>query len=188
MRTSIFHRCLILGAVVFVSIFTETTARAQSQPYAPAVSRPKRLRLGVYDSRAIAVAYVNSREFQIFMKPAQNAYDKAKLENNQKVMQELQHGMELAQHRLNEEAYSTASVAAIMATIKNSVPAVAKEAGVDAIVSKWELNYQAPEVETEDVTDKLIALFHTTEQGWQWAREIQKKPPLPIEKVNAPAN
>jgi len=157
-------------------------ARAQTNTAAPAATHPRRLRIGVYDSRAVAVAYANSREFQNSMKPAQADYRQAKLDGNKKHMEELQHRMRVAQRRLNEQAYSTASVAPIMATLQGFFPAVAREAGVDAIVSKWELNYASYNVETEDVTDKLVALLHTTDQGWKWAKDVQQKPPIPIDK------
>jgi hypothetical protein len=44
------------------------------------------------------------------------------------------------------------------------------------------LNFLAYNVETEDVTDKMVTLFHTTDQGWKWAKEIEQWPPVPIEK------
>jgi hypothetical protein len=160
------------------STFVSPAQTATSAPSA----RAKRIRVGVYDSRAIAVAYANSREFKNAMQPVLAEFDKAKLANNQKEMADIQHRMQIDQRLLNEQAYSTSSVASIIATVKPSLPAVAKEADVDLIVSKWELNMLAYNVETEDVTDKLVALFHTTDQGWKWAKEIQQRPPVPIEK------
>jgi hypothetical protein len=181
MTTSVFQKWFVISPAVVLSLVVAATAPAQT----PAQS--KRVRVGVYDSRAIAVAYANSREFQNSMKPVQVDYAQAKLANNQKHMEELQRRMEQAQRLLDQQAYSIASIADIMAVVKGSLPSVAKEAGVEIIVSKWDLNYQSLNVEVEDVTDKLVALFHTTEQGWKWAKEIQQKPPVPIDQINAKA-
>jgi hypothetical protein len=60
---------------------------------------------------------------------------------------------------------------------------VAQKAGVQAIASKWELNYQAPGLEAVDVTDELVALFHVSDKGREWAKGIRAKPPLPIEEI-----
>ena len=174
MKTSFFQKWLLIGPAIFFPLTAVIGA-------APVVA-PKPLRIGVYDSRAVAVAYANSKEFQFAMKPAQDDFLKAKLAHNVDRMKELQDKMRLAQRRLDEEAFSTGSVNSIMATLKNSLPSVAKEANVDIIVSKWELNFRPANSEIEDVTDKLVALFHTSEQGWKWAKEIQQRPPVPIEQ------
>lgn len=71
-----------------------------------------------------------------------------------------------------------------MEKIKDRLPAVAKEANVQIIVSKWELNHQTTEVEVVDVTDKLVALFHVSERGLQWCKDIQRQKPLPIEQIS----
>ena len=184
MRISALQNARGAGLAALLLLAAVPAGLGQDQPQTPAApaTRNRKIRVGVYDSRAIAVAYANSREFQNALKPAQRDYDQAKLSNNQKRMNELQRQMQLTQRRLNEQAYSTASVASIMATIRNSLPAIAKEANVDVIASKWEVNYLGYNTETEDVTDKLVAVFHTTEQGWKWAKEIQQKTPVPIEK------
>jgi ketosteroid isomerase-like protein len=63
---------------------------------------------------------------------------------------------------------------------------VAKKAGVQAIVSKWELNYQGPDVEVVDVTEDLAVLFPISDQarkqGRDW-REILKHAPVPMEEA-----
>ena len=71
-----------------------------------------------------------------------------------------------------------------MERIKARLPDIAQQAGVLIIVSKWELNHQSSEVEVVDVTDKRVALFHVNERGLKWCKEIQQKPPLPIEQLS----
>ena len=175
MKTSFWPKWLLIGsAVVLLGCLAGR---------APAETPRKIFRVGIYDSRAIAVAYANSREYQNAMKAVELDYAQAKNANNQVRMTEIQQRMQAAQRRLNDQTFSTASVSVVMPVLKSSLPHLAREANVDIIVSKYELNYQSLNVETEDVTDKLVALFHTTDQGWKWAKEIQQKPPLPIDKV-----
>jgi hypothetical protein len=176
MRNTVeFPKRFIVSSTVALCLLTGATARAQSQT--------NRLRIGVYDSRAVAVAYANSTEFRESLKAVQADYQKAKAVKDEKRMKEIEARMKLGQRRMHEEGFSTGSVAGIMAKIKEALPGVAKKAGVQAVVSKWELNYQSPEAEAVEVTDELVALFHTSDQGREWAKGIRAKPPLPIEEI-----
>jgi len=152
-----------------------TTASAQTQA--------SKLRVGVYDSRAVAVAYANSTEFTEAMKSVQVDHKKAKEAKDEKRVKEIESQMKQRQLRAHEQAFSTSSVAPIITKVKDSLPGLAKQAGVQVIVSKWELNHQSPEVEIIDMTDKIVALFHVSERGLKWCKEIQQKPPLSPEQI-----
>jgi hypothetical protein len=117
------------------------------------------------------------------MKPIMADYQKAKEAKDEKRLKTIEARMKLQQRRLHEQGFSTGSVIGIMTRVKESLPAVAKEAGVDIIVSKWEVNYQSSNIEVVDVTDKVAALFHTSERGKQWLQQIPKQPPVPIEQI-----
>ena len=175
MKTIKVGHILLITSTAALWIAAAATGRAQTQT--------NRLRLGVYDSRAVAVAYANSREHSEAMKPELADYEKAKAAKNDKRVKEIDARMKLKQRRAHEQAFSTGSVAATLAKVKDALPAVAKEAGVQAIVSKWELNYQSPGVEVVDVTDRIVALFHVSDRGLKWTKDIQTKPPLPIEQI-----
>lgn len=164
-----------MSLAVALCAFTLTTAQAQSQT--------NNLRVGIYDSRAIAIAYGNSAEFQAANKSLHAEYEKAKAEKNEKRMKELEAQGKLSQRRAHEQGFSTGSVAGVMAKIKSSLPAVAKRANVQIIVSKWELNHQSADVETVDVTDELVALFHPSEKALGWIKSSRGQQPIPIEKI-----
>ena len=176
MKTSIvFPKWFIVSSAVALCVLTGATALAQSQT--------NKLRIGVYDSRAIAMAYGNSAAFRESMKPIQAEYEKAKKDKNDKRMKEIDSKMKLQQRRLHEQGFSTGSVAGLMAKVKDSLPEVAKKAGVNVIVSKWELNHQSPDVEVVEVTDELVALFHPSEKVLGWVKDLKSHPPLPIEEI-----
>ena len=75
------------------------------------------------------------------------------------------------------------SVVGLMAKVKDSLPGVAKKAGVRVIVSKWELNYQSSDIEPVDVTDELVALFQPDERALGWVKDLKNKPPVPLEDL-----
>jgi hypothetical protein len=176
MKTSLaWQSRFVFGAAVALCVLAGATASAQSQE--------KSLRVGVYDSRAIAVAWCNSAEFRKSLDTVTADYKKAKEAKDDKRVKEIEARMKLQQRRQHEQGFSTGSVASTMARLKDSLPAVAKKAGVDLIVSKWEVNYQSPEVKVVDVTDDLVALFQVSEKGLKWVKDIKNQPPLPIEQI-----
>lgn len=177
MRTTLVsqRRFIVSWAVALCVVMAGAAAFAQSKENA--------LRIGVYDSRAIAVAWGNSAEFSKSLDAARADYKKAQAAKDDKRAKEIGNQMKAQQRRLHEQGFSTGSVANIMAKIKDSLPAVAKKAGVEVIVSKWEVNYQSPGIKVVDVTDDLMALFHPSARGLKWAKDIQTHPPVPIEQI-----
>jgi Skp family chaperone for outer membrane proteins len=176
MKTSFVSKgWLIVSAAVALSALAGATAWAQS--------KENTLRVGVYDSRAIAVAYGNSAEFRKSLDGITADYKKAKEAKDDKRVKEIETQMKAKQRRAHEQGFSTGSVAPIMAKIKDSLPAVAKKAGVDVIVSKWEVNYQSPGIKVVDVTDDLVALFNVSPKALEWVKGIKDHAPVPIEQI-----
>jgi hypothetical protein len=145
-------------------------------------SKGKRLRIGTFDSRSIAIGFFNSGSGQKVMGVMKAEYDKSKDAKDDKRVKEIRAKMQTKQRRLHEQAFSTASVANLLETVKAELPGVAKAAGVDLIVSKWEVMFQGPEVEIVDVTKQLAMLFNPSAQGLKWI-EGATKPPIPIDDL-----
>ena len=176
MRNSLVSQSrFIVSSAVALCVMASAAAFGQS--------KETTLRIGVYDSRAVAVAYGNSTEFRKSLDAAKADYQKAKEAKDDKRAKEIETQMKARQRRAHEQGFSTGSVADIMAKIKDSLPGVARKAGGDVIVSKWEVNYQSPEIKVVDVTDDLLALFHVSAKGLEWAKGIKTKPPVPIEQI-----
>jgi hypothetical protein len=174
-KNNVFQKLVVAGATVAVMGLGSAAVSAQSQP--------NRIRIGVYDSRAVAVAYANSTESREAMKSVQADYQKAKSAKDEKKIKEIESQMKLRQLRMHEQGFSTGSVARIMAKVKEALPSVAKQAGVSVIVSKWELNFQTPEVEVVDVTDEIVGLFHVSDKGKEWAKGVREHTLVPIEEI-----
>lgn len=165
----------IVGATVALWMLSGAAVSAQSQA--------QKARIGVYDSRAVAVAYANSAEWREALKATRADYERAKTAKDDKKVKEIGSRMKLQQLRLHEQGFSTGSVAAIIVKVKGALPGIAQKAGVPVIVSKWELSYQSPELELVDVTDELVALFNVSDKGKAWAKDIRTKPPVPMEEI-----
>jgi len=142
----------------------------------------QRLRIGVFDSRAVALAYGNSDEFQRMVQGLRADHDKAKAANNDSRAKELETEGQWSQVRLHQQVFSTGPVSGILAKVKDQLPAIAAQAGVSLIVSKWEVQFSNPVVETVDVTLPIVKLFHPSDKVLAWVAQM-KQDPVPFEKL-----
>ena len=143
-------------------------------------SAPGKVRVGTFDSRAIALAYARSAMFAAdrapVMKDLKDRYEKAKAEKNEEVIKELE-AWPPTYHKLQMlQCFSTASVADILEKVKDQLAKVAQEAGVDMIVSKWEIAHSNPTSEIVDVTSPLVKLFNPDEQTLKFIEGLPKQP------------
>jgi hypothetical protein len=142
------------------------------------------LRIGTFDSRAVALAYYRSSEGLERMRPewdrelrdAEAAGDSARVE-------ELKLFMPSFQHLLHQQVFSTGSICNVLREIEDDLPGIAQAADVDLIVSRWELPYSAPDVELIDVTSNLVALFDLDEETAGFVAQIEEVEPMPLEQL-----
>jgi hypothetical protein len=163
-------------------ILALATASCQAAPPA-AAQDAKPLRIGVFDSRAIALAYGNSAEFQRTVQGLRADHDKAKAANNESRAQELDTEGQWSQVRLHQQVFSTGPVSGILAKVADKLPAIAAQAGVALIVSKWEVQFKNPAVETVDVTLPIVKLFAPSDKVLKWIDEMKAQPPIPFEEL-----
>lgn len=146
-------------------------------------------RVGVYDSRAIAVAFVGSPVYAATegkkLAERMAEHTKAKAEGNQKRVAELEAWGRAQQVLLHKQVFSTASVDDILKHIQDRMPDIAKAAGVGPIVSKWdrETLTQYPSAEWVDVTMALVDAFNPNDRQRTRAIEIQKHAPISLEQA-----
>lgn len=145
---------------------------------AEAAKSVRPLRVGVYDSRGIAIAYINSERWDKILKEKMAAMEQAKKDNDTEKVKELEAWGPAQQARAHQQGFGTTPVHEYLEAVKDQIPAVAKAAGVELIVSKWELDYQAADAETVDVTMELAKLFNPREKAYQWIEQIKDKKPI----------
>lgn len=147
-------------------------------------------RIGTYDSRAIAVAYAGSPLHEASLQPMQTAYREAKARGDAAEMKRLEQEGQALQAKAHLQAFSAAPVDEILAQIATVLTTIQTDADVSALVSKWDAAALAayPDCEQVDVTMALVDALQPTERQRKFALDIQKKAPLPADKVRAQHN
>lgn len=169
-----------LGCCLVLFQWTVSPVCGQDPVIAPARSQ---LRVGTFDSRLVATAYVRSEAFHKRLVKLQSEIDAAKARGAEKRVKELEARGPALQHLVHKQAFSTWPVHDILQTIKPQLPQIAKQAGVDLIVSKWDVAYQRPGVETVDVTDFMVALFQPDDATRKVLESLRKQDPVPLERL-----
>ncbi|HWH70610.1 MAG TPA: hypothetical protein VNT26_14575 [Candidatus Sulfotelmatobacter sp.] len=142
-------------------------------------------KIGIYDSRAVVVAFSGSEAFQKWMTPIQAEYTKAKQAGDTERMKQIDQQMQAMQTLRHKQGFSTAPVDDILKHIETRLPAIQKEAGVEALVSKWDQATLAkyPTAQKVDVTMRLVDEFHPNARQRQSAIEIQKHKPISLSQA-----
>jgi hypothetical protein len=143
------------------------------------------VRIGVYDSRALAIAWAGTPSFNEWMAPLLAAAAKAKEAGDAKRLKELEAEGEARQQRLHLQGFSTAPVDEILEPLKDSLPGIQQQAGVSALVSKWDKKSLAryPAAVQIDVTMALVDALQPGARQRQYAIDAQKHTPMPLEKA-----
>ena len=179
MKSRMHVAVLVLGLVTFVS---GGRARAVAAPGGAS------LRVGVFDSRAVAIAYGRSPAGAARSQALHEEYEMAKAANNEPRVKEIEREAQWSPVRLHQRSFSTAGVASILLTVADRLPAVARDAGVSMLVSKWETPYVGPRVETVDVTLPLALLFRPDARTPRMIEQLEATPPVPLGELGLDPN
>ena len=146
-----------------------------------------KMRVGTYDSRAIAVAFVGSEAFSKWMGDLKVENNKAKVAGDQKRIAELGAEAAARQKLMHKQGFSTAPVDNILDQIKDRLPMIKEKAGVNALVSKWDkaglTKYK--DAELVDITMALVDALNPNDRQRKSAIEIQKHDPIPLEQAES---
>ena len=156
---------MLLAVVGFV--VRSTPVAAADQPGKAAV------RLGVFDPRAIAVAYAPSR-YNTVVQQLQPEYEKAKAAGDKATMARLRKEGQAAQEKLHKQGFEGAPVDDLLAYVKDQLPAVCADTGVDAIVTG--VVHGREGVEVVDVTDRLVQCYEPSEKTLKTVAEVRAHP------------
>lgn len=169
------HRSLWLAAVIVGALSFTGQPGAQAPGAASGTTR-----IGVFDSRLVAVAYYNTDEHRAAMRQLMTDLNEAKAAGAGSRAQELEFQGPALQNLAHYQVFSTASIPNIMDKLAAVLPKVAAEARVSILVSKWEIVYRAPDVEYVDVTDALVAQFKPSPQTLKWIASGKDTDPMPL--------
>jgi hypothetical protein len=145
----------------------------------------KAVRIGVYDSRAVAYVQISSvanlKKINAMVTEAQAA-QKSK---DKKKAEELAKKCSEGQKKAHRQVFSTAPIDEILEEIKDRLPEIEKKAGVSVLISKWDEKKlkEYPDAEKIDVTEQLVGEFKPTEKQRKILDEIKKAKPVSLEEA-----
>jgi hypothetical protein len=169
-----------LGFVVAMSMSPTTTEPVPARQHAvqPETQPPvgaDTIRLGTYDSRAIAMAWARSEHNEVHAK--MNAHREAKAAGDDATVAELERWGLMKQRELHFQGFGTYPVDACLAPIRDELPALMARKDLDAIV--WMVHAQTGRVERVDVTvDLMVLLGMDRGQAVQAANAMRTIEPL----------
>jgi hypothetical protein len=184
--------CAVI-TVVLAGVALYTTVGAQQSEEKTSGSK---VRVGTFDSRALAMAYYRSEPFKRHMNGLRAEYERAKAAGDEKRVKELEaEGSSptwpdsgwppspAQQELIHKQGFSTWPVDNILEKIKGKFSEIAKQADVDVVVSKWDIVYQRSGVEFVDLTDLMVKPFDPDDKTLKIVKEIQKQDPVPLGKL-----
>lgn len=137
------------------------------------------LRVGVYDSRCITAAYVHSNFSENEIQKLFDIVHKAEKDGDAEAAKSSREIAEYMQKKRHLQGFGTAPVQELLKPVGDKLPQIARDADVDIIVSKWQIDYQIKDAEFVDITDALVALYHPNEKVLKTIESIK-----PIEPVS----
>jgi len=146
-----------------------------------AQAKPKPFKLGTYDSRIVTLAYSRSDHFAKVMNEMKES-EAIMLSNDTVKMMETIYKIFTKQYILHQQVFSTGSSVYILDLVKDKLPQVANDAGVFAIVSKWELTFADPNIELVDLTMPVSKLFKPSGDFEKMVPDMQNQAPIPLEE------
>lgn len=143
--------------------------------------------IGIYDSRAVAFAHFWSSDCQKKLHEQMAAAQAAKNTGDTAKFKEYATPMRTFQDQMHREVFSTAPADEAMAAIKDRIPEIEKQAGVAALISKWDEKalQKYPDARRVDVTDQLVHRFmEPTAKQAETISSIVKSKPIPLDECN----
>lgn len=135
--------------------------------------------IGTFDSRCVALAYYRSEEFLAEVAELKAEYEAALQSGDTERADELGILGPEQQQLGHNQVFSAGDIDEIIWLIWSELPAVAEEAGVDVIVSTWDIIYRDESMRFVDVTDLLVMFFDPSEETLGIIESMKGMPAIP---------
>lgn len=136
--------------------------------------------IGIYDSRAIAIANFETDEFQMHLKEIKKKYNLAKEKKEKKMMKFYEKQGKTLQKELHKQVFSTYPVDEILLKYTKEIENLKNKKKVNLLISKWnkkELKKYKNNKQI-DATKDLVELIIKDEKKRKHALEIVDKKPV----------
>lgn len=164
-------------AIAFCTLGLISTGHAQEP------SESGSMRVGTFDSRAVAIVYYQSEGQRQYRRDLGAEYAAAEEAGDEWRRMQLDALFPALQHRMHQQGFGSASIREIMDSISDELPEIAREAGVSAIISKWEIPYSSEEVELVDLTAQVVALIDPSERAIGVVEDLRATSPVPMQQL-----
>lgn len=137
-------------------------------------SAPTKVRIGVYDNRAIAVAWASSELNPVRAKMAE--LEQARKAGDQNKVKELEAWGPAHQRLLHFQGFGRVPVGDLLEPVKAGMAAVATAKGLVAIA--MQCDHLAANAEAVDITADLVELYHPTDRTRKVVESMRGVKPL----------
>jgi hypothetical protein len=134
----------------------------------------EQVRLGVYDSRAIAMAWIRSKHSPLPDKMKE--LQQAEAAGDKKKVEQLNAWGEMLQRQLHFQGFGKYPVDEYLDQVQEKLPEIMAQHELDAIV--WMCHRHNDHVTLVDITPDLMKLFGASDEVIQQAKELKKHEPL----------
>ena len=143
-----------------------------------------KLRVGIFDSRAVACAWYRSKAHMKLVREKKAEHKKAEAAGDTKRVAELEKWGEGGQEAAHRQGFGNEPIDNVLERIEKDLPEIAESAGVDILVSKWEIAYQGKSAKFVDVTWEMVKLFDPDEATVEMLKELIKMEPIPADQLD----
>jgi len=144
-------------------------------------------RIGVYDSRVVAMVYFWSGPAQKDLQKQMAAARAARQSGDTNSFNALAAALREKQADMHRQVFSIAPATDAMVALKERLPMIEKSAGVVAVISRWDDAALKAYKNTEqvDITDSLVYEFIVpTEKQLKTIESIKTAKPIPLDECN----
>lgn len=145
------------------------------------------VRVGTYDSRSVAIAWVGTESFKGWMAELREDHAAAVAAGDTQRAETLAAEGEERQEQLHRQGFGTAPVDTILAGIEEKLEKIKTDAGVVALVSRWDKEALAEyENATQvDLTEAVVDALGPTQKQRESALSIRTQDPISDADLNA---
>ena len=162
--------------VATIVLVSAVLGLAQSEPAGKPAERQSKVRIGVYDSRAIAVAYAPSRFNPVREKMAE--LDAAKAGGDKAKVKELETWGKEHQRMLHFQGFCRVPVSDLLEPVKDRLQQLAADQNLAAVVMSCDV--VSADVEVVDVTDQIVELYDPSDRTRDMVRQVRDVEPVSL--------
>lgn len=139
-------------------------------------------RIGVYDSRAVALSYLRSRLHAERLDALLMDAEMAKRRDDKARVEALEAQGKARQHLAHMQVFGNAPIPDILKDLEATLAAEAEKHRLALIVRDVDIAWRVDSLDVIDITEALVARFEPSAETRKIIKEMAAHPPLPLEQ------